>query len=143
MKEMVSSIKTVENNVGKTIEGLAARQLATQRAASVPEAALVSKFDVDQREFLTPAFKGFSMIQKGSEVGTYGTLTVQADYETPPEDRNKRVRPIPGQPTLVYPVAAQSGSANTSFIRGGNTDLKRYFPVKLLIRDSFITVTSS
>jgi hypothetical protein len=135
MKEMVSGVRTVgaiSLSTSKEIAARAKRQLETQRAASVPEVALVNNYDVDQKTFVTEAMKGFTMVQKGAGAGTYGTLTTQANYGEESAESEFKTRPIPGQPALIYPVAAQSGGFNTSFIRGGGTEAKRYYPIKYL-----------
>jgi hypothetical protein len=132
MKEMVSGIRTVgviNLSTDKEIGSRIKRQLETQRAASVPEVALVNNYDVDQKTFVTETMKGFTMVQKGAGAGTYDTLTAQGDYGEQRPENEFKTRPIPGQPALVYPVASQSGSFNTSFIRGGSTAPKRYYPI--------------
>lgn len=132
MRNMVSGIRTVGGvslPTSKEIQSRVKRQLQAQRVASVPEVALVNNLDVDQKTFVTEVMKGFTMVQKGAGAGIYNTLTTQGDYGEQGFGNEFKTRPIPGQPTLIYPVASQSGSANTSFIRGGRVDPKRYYPI--------------
>jgi hypothetical protein len=140
MKQMTSTVTTKEyTNAYRDIQKAARQGLDEQRAASTPTVGLVSNYDPDQRGFLSPALSGFTMLQVGSGAGTYGTLGTHAEYGKEPVFNNSysyevpfeghyKMRPTPGQPTLIYPAAAHGPAFNTSFIRGGKALPYREYP---------------
>ncbi|MBA3829906.1 MAG: hypothetical protein H0X33_13280 [Taibaiella sp.] len=134
MKTLVSQVKTIDSATGRNLQTLAGQQLNLQRKASVPVVGLVNNFDPDQKNFLTTPMKGYTMLQVGSGVATYGALAVNADYNVLPPGQDFSLRPEPGKPALIYPVAGGNTSLNTSFIHGDGNELKRYYPIKYLTR---------
>lgn len=139
MKQMTSGVLTIEASIIRQIKTLFQNGLAAKRQASVPEVGLVSNFDPDQKGFITGPFKGFTMLQVGSGVGTYGTLAAHADYgkqallnnpfsQTNIYLRNHKMRPEPGQPYLINKVSGFGASSNNSFIRGGKAEPYRVYP---------------
>jgi hypothetical protein len=107
---------------------LGQRAVKEQRAVTTPSIGLVNNFDPDQIGFLTPTMQGFAMMQVGSGAGTVGRLAVHADYGKKPIESLAKLRLEPGKPTLIYPVAANGPSFNTSFIRGGKETPYRKYP---------------
>jgi hypothetical protein len=79
--------------------------------------------------------KGFTMLQKQVGTATVGVLSVHGDYGKVPPGQLEPMLPVPGQPTVIYPVGGGNGSTSLSFIKGGKVDYKRLYPSRRLIRN--------
>jgi hypothetical protein len=123
------------------VKDLYSQGLATQRSAGMPKTGVIANFDPDQRGFITPAMQGLTNVQLGNGQVVTNTLVAHPDfgvvsaYQNPdtltdkfPFPGDRQLRPVPGQATLVYPVASANGSAATSFIRGGKAIPYREYP---------------
>jgi hypothetical protein len=136
VKTMVSMVRKIEVSTVNTIGKMAGQSVEWQRARSVPDAAIVSNFDPDQRQFLTDAVQGMVMVQDALT----GRLAYHDGYGAVPPGQTQPLRPQPGQTTLLYPVSAAGPAMNTTLIRGGKVEPKRTYPVKLLTKAQVIYI---
>jgi hypothetical protein len=138
MKAMSTKVYTAQpdpnkaNNLADTFR----RNLAGVRSKSSPVVGVVSNFDPDYRQTVTDAMQGYTMLQQQVGGSTVGRLAVHGDYGVIPPGFDQPMRPVPGQPTVIYPVGSGTNSASLAFIRGGKVDYKRVYPALDLIRNS-------
>jgi hypothetical protein len=130
MINMTSSIAQIEFAVSNNIRQLATSKLEAQRGKMVPSEGVVSNFDSDQKQFLTKALEGLTLVQYHTHAG----LAFQDGYDALPPGQTQPFRPLPGQSVLSYPIAAGSPAMSTNFIRGGKENLKRVYPTKYLTK---------
>lgn len=149
MRELTTKITTADPRQASKVGEAFTRNLKAVRAGSSPQVGVVSNFDPDHKDFITDAFKGYTMLQRQVGVSTVGTLVASGDYgRVPPGTQQGQfysgtdgikqkapMRPEPGQPVIIYPVAGGTTSANLNYIKGGKIDYKRTYPTKLLIRN--------
>jgi hypothetical protein len=140
-KKRVSTTSTNISGFVARVKDLYSQGLTAQRGAGMPKTGIIANFDPDQRGFITPAMQGLTNVQLGNGAMVTNTLVahpefgVVSGYQNPdtqtdkfPFPGDRQLRPVPGQATLVYPVASANGSVATSFIRGGKAQPYREYP---------------
>lgn len=118
----------------------------------MPKVGVVANFDPDRRGFLTDAMQGLVNLQLGNGNQVTNVLAAHADYGVTPLYQNpdvgtglfpfaggRKLQPVPGQPTLVYPVRGANGSTGTNFIRGGKAQPYREYPSFPVFRPGGVT----
>jgi hypothetical protein len=141
IKKRASAIGTNIDNLAAQVGKLYTQSLAAQRGVGMPKTGVVANFDPDQRGFLSDELKGMTNVQLGNGAMVTNVLAAHADYGISPGYQNpdtqsaiypftgdRQLRPVPGQPTLVYPVGSAAGSVSNSFIRGGKANPYREYP---------------